>query len=156
MPKGSHRYDNTPLVLIQGDDALLAAYLFEALRFDPVNPIIYRRAVQDTEIARGTLRARRIPAGTMVLASNLSAMFDPLAVETPESFRTDRPWRDYMLWGYGMHSCFGAHINRVVIPQMLKPLLALPGLRRADGADGEVDGGGSPFPQHVTVTWDVG
>jgi cytochrome P450 len=140
----------------QGDDALLAAYLFEALRFDPVNPIIYRRAVQDTEIARGTLRARRIPAGTMVLASNLSAMFDPLAVEAPESFLTGRPWRDYMLWGYGMHSCFGAHINRAVIPQMLKPLLALPGLRRADGADGEVDGGGSPFPQHVTVTWDVG
>lgn len=140
----------------RGDDALLAAHLFEALRFDPVNPIIYRRAVKDTEIARGTLRARRIPAGTMVLAANLSAMFDPLAVEAPDSFRTDRPWRDYMLWGYGMHACFGAHINRAVIPQMLKPLLALPGLRRADGAAGAVDGGGSPFPQHFTVTWDVG
>lgn len=139
----------------KGDDALLAGHLFEALRFDPVNPIIYRRAVNDTEIARGTLRARRIPAGTMVLAANLSAMFDPLAVEAPERFRTDRPWRDYMLWGYGMHACFGAHINRAVIPQMLKPLLALPGLRRAEGAAGQVDGGGSPFPQHFTVTWDV-
>jgi cytochrome P450 len=139
----------------KGDDELLAAHLFEALRFDPVNPIIYRRAVNDTEIARGTLRARRIPAGTMVLAANLSAMFDPLAVEAPERFRTDRPWRDYMLWGYGMHACFGAHINRAVIPQMLKPLLALPGLRRAEGAAGQVDGGGSPFPQHFTVTWDV-
>jgi hypothetical protein len=39
---------------------------------------------------------------------------------------------------------------------MLKPLLALPGLRRAEGAAGVVDGGGSPFPQHFTVAWDVG
>lgn len=136
------------------DDALLAAHVFEALRFDPVNPIIYRRAVADTEIARGTLRARRIPAGTMVLAANLSAMFDPLAVEAPDAFRTDRPWRDTMLWGYGMHACFGAHINRVVVPHLLKPLLARPGLRRAEGAAGQVDGGGSPFPAHFSVVWD--
>lgn len=136
------------------DDALLAAHVFEALRFDPVNPIIYRRAVADTEIARGTLRARRIPAGTMVLAANLSAMFDPLAVEAPDAFRTDRPWRDYMLWGYGMHACFGAHINRAVVPHLLKPLLARPGLRRAAGAAGQVDGGGSPFPAHFSVVWD--
>jgi cytochrome P450 len=136
-----------------GDDAAVAAHVFEALRFDPVNPIIYRRALADTEIARGTLRARRIPAGTMVLAANLSAMFDALAVEAPESFRTDRPWRDYMLWGYGMHACFGAQINRAVIPQMLKPLLMQPGLRRAEGAAGRVDGGGTPFPQHFTVAW---
>lgn len=135
------------------DDALLAAHVFEALRFDPVNPIIYRRAVIDTEVARGTLRARRIPAGTMVLAANLSAMFDPLAVEAPDAFRTDRPWRDYMLWGYGMHACFGSHINRAVVPHLLKPLLARPGLRRAEGAAGQVDGNGSPFPAHFWVVW---
>ena len=59
----------------------------------------------------------------MVLASNLSAMFDPLKIEAPESFRTDRPWGDYILWGYGMHTCFGAYINRAVMPAILKPLL---------------------------------
>ena len=62
-----------------GDDRLLAACVFEAMRFDPGNPMIYRRAVRDTEVARGTLRALKIPEGTMVLAANLSAMFDPLA-----------------------------------------------------------------------------
>ena len=96
----------------RGDNALLAAHVFEAFRFNPINPLIYRRAACDATIAAGSLRAREIPKGTMVLASNLSAMFDPLKIEAPESFRTDRPWGEYMLWGYGMHTCFGAHINR--------------------------------------------
>ncbi|MBX9748851.1 MAG: cytochrome P450 [Roseococcus sp.] len=133
-----------------GDDALLGACLFEALRFDPVNPILYRRAVREVVIARGHLRALRVPEGSMVLAANLSAMFDPFALESPGEFRTDRPWGDTMLWGYGMHHCFGAQINRAVIPQMLKPLLQREGLRRL----GPVDGAGSPFPAHFPVGFD--
>jgi cytochrome P450 len=136
-----------------GDDALFAAHVFEAFRFNPINPLIYRRAARDTRIAAGSLRARSIPKGTMVLALNLSAMFDPLKIAAPESFRTDRPWGDYMLWGYGMHACFGAHINRAVIPAILKPLLAKPGLRRVAGDAGRVDYGGTPFPQSFSVEW---
>jgi cytochrome P450 len=83
-------------------------------------------------------------------------MFDPFAVEAPEQFRPGRPWGSYMLWGYGMHACFGAHINRAVIPQILKPLLARPGLRRAAGPEGRPDGRGSPFPAHITVEYDPG
>ena len=137
-----------------GDNALLAAHVFEAFRFNPVNPVIYRRAACDATIAAGSLRARKIPKGTMVLASNLSAMFDPLKIEAPESFRIDRPWGEYMLWGYGMHTCFGAYINRAVMPAILKPLLAKPGLRRAAGNAGRIDAGGTPFPQHFSVEWD--
>jgi cytochrome P450 len=137
-----------------GNDALLAAHVFEAFRYNPINPLIYRRAAADATISSGSLRARTIRKGTMVLAVNLSAMFDPLKVASPESFRTDRPWDDYIIWGYGMHACFGAHINRAVIPAILKPLLAKPGLRRAAGAAGRIDGGGTPFPQHFKVEWD--
>ena len=136
------------------DNALLAAHVFEAFRFNPVNPLIYRRATCDATIAAGSLRARKIPKGTMVLASNLSAMFDPLKIEAPESFRIDRPWGEYMLWGYGMHTCFGAYINRAVMPVILKPLLAKSGLRRAAGNAGRIDAGGTPFPQHFSVEWD--
>lgn len=137
------------------DDASLAAYIFEALRFRPLNPVIYRRAMRDTTIASGRLRCRRIPKDTMVLASNLSAMFDPLAIPDATSFRTDRPWEVYMLWGYGMHSCFGAHINRAVLPAMLKPLLAQPNLRRAPGARGKIDQAGTPFAQHFHLEFDT-
>jgi cytochrome P450 len=136
------------------DDAKLAACVFEALRFDPVNPIIYRRATRDTEIARGTRRALRIAKGSMVLAANLSSMFDPLAMEQPDAFRADRPWGDYMLWGYGMHTCFGAQINHAVVPAMLKPILARGGLRRADGGTGQMDNAGTPFPRHLGVVFD--
>jgi cytochrome P450 len=136
-----------------GDDAAFAAHVFEAFRFNPVNPLIYRRAARDTRIAAGSLRGRTIRKDTMVLASNLSAMFDPLKIYAPESFRADRAWGEYMLWGYGMHTCFGAHINRAVMPAILKPLLAKPGLRRAAGATGQIDGGGTPFPQHFCVEW---
>ncbi len=137
-----------------GDDALLAAHVFEAFRFVPINPLIYRRAARDATIAAGSFRARIIPKDSMVLAVNLSAMFDPLKVECPEQFRTDRPWDDYILWGYGLHPCFGAAINRAVIPAIQKPLLCKPRLRRADGAAGQVDCGGTPFPQHFSVEWD--
>ncbi len=89
-----------------GDDATLAAHVFEALRFRPLNPVVYRRAMRDTVIAGGRLRRRRIRKDTMVLASNLSAMFDPLVIPDATRFRTDRPWEVYMLWGYGMHNCF--------------------------------------------------
>jgi cytochrome P450 len=138
-----------------GEESLLAAHVFEAFRFNPINPLIFRRAARDATIAAGTLRARNIPKGSMVLAMNLSAMLDPLRIEAPESFRTDRPWGEYMLWGYGMHACFGAYINRAVIPAILKPLLAKPGLRRGGpgGDAGRIDSGGTPFPQHFSVEW---
>jgi cytochrome P450 len=137
------------------DEALLGAYVFEALRFNPVNPVIYRRATRDVTIAASTLRAARIPKGTMVLAANLSAMFDPLHMKEPDEFRVDRPWGDYILWGYGLHTCFGAYINRAVIPAMLKPVLARPNLRRAAGAAGQIDGGDTPpFPQHFVLESD--
>src|SRR5215216_100325 len=136
------------------DDRLLASYIFEALRFNPVNPLIYRRAARDAVIAKGTLRSRKIPKGTMVLAVNLSAMFDPLKIDAPNEFRVDRPWDNYILWGYGLHTCFGAHINQVLIPAILKPLLKKSRLRRAAGAAGQVDTMGTPFPAHLVLEFD--
>jgi cytochrome P450 len=136
------------------DDARLGSYVFEALRFNPVNPFIYRRAVRDTVIARSTLRAKTIPRSTMVLAANLSAMFDRLQSAAPGSFRTDRSWENYILWGYGLHTCFGAYINRAMIPAILKPLLKRPHLRRATGAAGQVDTAGTPFPVHLVLEFD--
>jgi cytochrome P450 len=137
-----------------GNDTLFAAHVFEALRFNPINPIIFRRAARVTKIAAGSFRARKIPKDTMVLASNLSAMFDPLKIESPESFRTDRPRGDYILWGYGLHGCFGSYINRAVLPAILKPLFTKPGLRRAAGAAGQIDTGGTQFPKHFVVEWE--
>ncbi len=137
------------------DDALLAQHVYEALRFFPVNPIIYRRANCETWIADGTLRARRVKPGAMVMASNLSAMFDGTELPGVNSFRTDRPWDAYMLWGFGMHTCFGDHLNRITLPAILKPLLSQKNLRRAPGAAGQIDNGDTPFPVHFNVAFDL-
>jgi len=137
------------------DDAAMAQFIWEALRFNPHNPVVYRRATRDAVIAPSTLRARKAPKGSIVFATTLSAMFDPLVIPEPSVFRADRPWSQYIIWGYGMHTCFGASINQAVIPAILKPLLAQKNLRRAPGAAGQIDMGGTPHPQHFHLEFDT-
>lgn len=137
----------------EDDDALLAQYVWEALRFNPHQPLIYRRATRDAVIAPSTLRSRTVPKDTMVMAISLSATFDTLEIAGTNDFRTDRTSETYMTWGYGMHNCFGATINSAVIPAVLKPVLKLKNLRRAAGADGQIDGV-TPFPQHMVLNFD--
>lgn len=136
------------------DDELLARYVFEAFRFKPAAPAVLRRAASDTVIARSTLRACKVPKGAMVIAASSSAMFDPMQLAAPNQFRIDRPWADYQLWGQGLHTCFGAYINRAVIPAVLKPLLKQKNLRRAAGAAGQMDNQGTPFPVHMRLEFD--
>lgn len=137
-----------------GDDVVMAQYVWEALRFNPHNPVIYRRATRDAVIARSSLRTMTVKKGQMVFAANFSAMFDRFDIPAPNEFRTDRSWETYIHWGYGMHTCFGGAINRAVIPAILKPLLLRKNLRRAPGGAGEIDTGGTSFPQHFTVEFD--
>ena len=61
---------------------------------------------------------------------------DRRVVEAPNDFSAGRPWDQYILWGYGQHTCFGQYINRAVIPALLKPLLRQTGLRRTAGDAG--------------------
>lgn len=137
------------------DDRLLAQYVWEALRFNPFSPVVYRRAIRDVRVAPGTLRSRLVPQGTMLFASTASAMHDPQRVPSPSEFRTDRPFELYLHWGYALHTCFGDQMNRVTIPGVLKPLLQQKNLRRAAGGAGRVDTGGTPFPQHFVVEFDT-
>ena len=135
-----------------GDVAGVAAHLWEALRFNPPNPLVYRRALADCKLGDTP-----IAKDTMVLAASLSAMHDEAVVPAPSEFRTDRPWAHYQLWGQGVHLCFGDRINQALLPAMLMPLLAQPGLRRAAGSagqpDGHFDGHDTPFPRHFVLEW---
>jgi cytochrome P450 len=131
------------------DDALLARFIFEALRFNPNNPGVFRIAAEDYPVAKGSLHGLTIQKGTTVLAATQSAMFDERIVECPNDFRTDRPAYLDMHFGYGLHTCFGQYVNRVQIPGILKPLLQRRGLRRA----GELQFQG-PFPSSLMVAFD--
>jgi len=135
------------------NDALFAGYVFEALRFNPNNPGLFRIAAQDYVVAKGSMHATTIPRGASVVAATQSAMFDDRFVEKPNEFRTDRPPYVYMHFGYGLHKCFGEYINRVQIPGILKPLLKRRNLRRAEGDAGRLQYSG-PFPSSLTVSFD--
>ncbi|WP_299689745.1 cytochrome P450 [uncultured Tateyamaria sp.] len=137
------------------DDDLLAQHCWEALRFNPFNPVIYRRATHNTEVATSTLRRVKIAKGQIVFAANFSACFDRFDIPDPNTFRTDRAWETYMIWGYGMHNCFGDMINRAVIPAILKPLLKQKNLRRAPGSAGQISTGTLGFPDHFHLEFDA-
>jgi cytochrome P450 len=135
------------------DDTLVAQYVFEALRFNPNNPGVFRIAAEDYTLRKGSAHETLIPKGAAVLPATQSAMFDERVVEAPEEFRIGRPDYVYMHWGYGMHTCFGQYVNRVQIPGILKPLLKRQGLRRADGEAGELRYAG-PFPASLGVVFE--
>lgn len=135
------------------DDVLLGSYVWEALRFHPINPFVVRYCEQDYVIAEDTDRKLRIPAGTVVLAATASAMMDDDEIEDPEEFRTDRADYLFMHFGYGHHTCLGDQVGMVEITAMIKRLLLRDGLRRASGADGQVDFQGGPFPERFVVEY---
>jgi cytochrome P450 len=133
-----------------GDDALFSQYVFEALRFNPNNPGVFRTTVEDYVVAKSTAHATLIPKGTSVIPATQSAMFDDRVVDSPNEFQIGRPGYIYMHFGFGLHTCFGEYINRVQIPGILKPLLQRKGLRRAAGEAGQLQYSG-PFPSRLDV-----
>ncbi len=136
-----------------GDRDLVGAYCFEASRFRPQNFALLRFVPKDTVIAAGTDRETKVKAGSTVFAATLSAMHDERAIEDPDDFRVDRPWSDYMLFGYGMHTCYGQQIVRAQLPAMAQALFEGPPIRRAEGRTGKLRFEG-PFPSGLTVRFE--
>lgn len=137
-----------------GDDALLYQYCWEALRFNPINPVVARMCVTDYRIASGTFRNKLVKAGGVVLVCTRSAMKDARELPSPRKFRLDRPPHHYMHLGYGLHTCLGDQVSRVQVPEVIKGLLLRPGLRRAAGPAGQIDFRGSQLPEAFSVAFD--
>lgn len=136
-----------------GDDVLLAGYVREAMRFDPLAPGLPRVALEDWTIASGTKHQTRVPAGSTVIAAFASGMRDGRRVPDPERFDPRRLPHEYIHFGYGLHQCFGIHINNATLHLMLKPLLKRQNLRRAPGAAGKLRKSGA-FAESLTVEFD--
>jgi cytochrome P450 len=120
------------------DPEALRRVLWEVLRFRPVQAGVNRVCIRDTTIAPGTAWERRVRAGTPVLVGTHSAMWDETAVPDPAVFDPTRAEGQYLIFGDGLHRCFGERIVRVQLPAMLGPLLRADGLRRAPGAEGKL------------------
>ena len=129
------------------DDDLVWAHIAEALRFQPVNPLVIRILDADYRLGAGEPRATVLPKGAVVFACTWSAMFDEAMLADPQSFRVDRPAYHYLHFATGAHACFGRYISQVQITQILKPILRLPSLALA----GPPTYAG-PFPDRLEIT----
>jgi cytochrome P450 len=125
----------------------------EALRFRPMLPLLVRYSPRDTILAKGTRRARVVPAGARVIAGPLAAMFDPEAMEMPWRFWSSRPLEDYLNFGHGDRVCFGKYVAEVALTEIIRALLRLNDVRRAPGTDGRVQYDG-PVARSLVLTFD--
>jgi cytochrome P450 len=139
----------------EGVDALhgtLRHFVYEALRFRPMLPLLLRDTLHETVIAYGTKKARIVRAGTRVFAPPLSAMFDQEAVPDPSRFDASRPFEQYLHFGFGPRHCFGQYIAEIVLLEAFRSLLVLKGLARATDAKGELHFDG-PAAAGLVVTF---
>lgn len=127
------------------DDEALAGYVFEALRFNPHNPLVVRHAMRPTTIARGTLHERKVRTGARIFALTLSASFDAKGFRDPQRFDPSRRYQDHLHFGYGLHRCFGAQLVKIVLPAALREVLKLEGLHSV-GKPALAIGWKGPFP----------
>jgi cytochrome P450 len=79
-------------------------------------------------------------------------MMDDTELPKPLEFHADRPGHDYLLFGWGMHECFGKYISQVQVVELVKGLLLEEGLRRAPGPEGTLTYDGA-FPNPFRVAF---
>ena len=128
---------------------LFDGIVWEALRFVPIAPFLFRQCAEEYTVGRGTDYATAIPAGAYVLALTQSAMFDRRTFDRPADFVPGRNWYHHFHFGFGSHECLGRYVGMVMIPEMVRQLMLRPGLR----AHGRIDSKGGPFPESYELSW---
>jgi cytochrome P450 len=134
-----------------GDDARFDPFVWEALRFNPINPLLFRYTEADATVAAGTPRQVVLKAGTMVFACTSSAMADGTELPNPDAFAPGRPAHHLMHFGFGAHECLGKYVGMVMIPEVVKRVLIRAGVHLLPGAEGVIDFQGGPFPERFQI-----
>jgi cytochrome P450 len=106
---------------LRGDDALGAAFVEEALRYESPLQWTLRWVKEDTSVA-----GAEIPAKTHVQCILGAANRDPERFEHADRFDPDRPFKQPLTFGAGPHQCLGAALagieGRVVFPMLAQRL----------------------------------
>jgi cytochrome P450 len=123
--------------------------VWEALRFVPITPYLFRTTVSDYTAAKGTGHETVLRKGTYVLPVTLSAMFDERAFESPDEFIPERNWYNYCHFGFGSHECLGRYVAGVMIPEMVRQVL----MRQNVTAKAPIDYKSGPFPEQYHLAW---
>ncbi|WP_375458509.1 cytochrome P450 [uncultured Enterovirga sp.] len=135
---------------LQREDAeSFESHCFEALRLRPQAPMLVRTCERDSRVAGGTGRESTIAAGSTVFVGTWAAMRDPDVMHAPDEFSVDRPADLSLHFGSGLHACFGRHLIRLMIPELVRAVVSLPDVRAVPG-ESRTDG---PFPDAFEVAF---
>ncbi|KAI5480215.1 fatty acid oxygenase PpoA [Pseudohyphozyma bogoriensis] len=153
-------------------DAILLAYIYEAMRLDPQVPGIPRLAGEDATIKDGNNQVK-VRQGDMIFCSMWHGNRDPAVYPEPDEVNPNRPKSSYKLWGSGIHTCLGAGLVDVSMPAMIREVFKLKNVRRAPGNAGQLfrihqelaetpvpvyiapTGSFVPFPASLSIVWDA-
>lgn len=108
------------------DHGLFDGYVFEALRFNPITPYLFRLCQKRTLLAAGTPFATAVEPGRTVIALTHSAMFDSMGFDRPDMFDPSRSQSDSFTFGQGIHECLGRAIAMAIIPEIVRQCLLRP------------------------------
>lgn len=103
-------------------DGMKKGVVAEGLRYDPIVSGVPRVALADMDID-----GYRVPAGTPIAVSLLSAMRDPDVYADPDAFditRTDHP-RWHPIFGGGAHRCVGEALAKAEMEETLAVIARL-------------------------------
>lgn len=104
--------------LIENPD-LLDGAIEEMLRMEPPVQGLPRRLTQDL-----LLHSTLIPSGSEISLVFASANHDPEHYPNPETFDIERPNKDHLALGFGLHKCIGQHLARLEAKAYFPRLLA--------------------------------
>jgi cytochrome P450 len=105
--------------MLRDDPSLIPGAIEELLRFEPPSPIQFRRVAKDVELHGVTLKK-----GANVALLTAAATRDDRHWNDPEVFNIRREPKRHVTFGFGMHTCLGAHLARLESRIALEEILA--------------------------------
>lgn len=132
----------------------LRKYALEAYRLTAPALTLRTVGVESATIKDGDTEFH-VKKGDSLLMNFMAAGIDPAKYPDPYEINLSRPERDYIVFGYGSHSCVGREIVVTAMAAQLRVFGKLKNLRRAPGQGGRLKMvlGGGAFKLYMNETW---
>jgi cytochrome P450 len=106
------------LAKVREDPTFMRRVVEESLRWMPTDPVFSRFVAKECELG-----GVQLPAGAIVHACLAAANRDPSRWEHPDDFDPFRPPNGHLGFGFGPHTCLGAHVARMEMSHGIGALL---------------------------------